>query len=187
METVSEPRLREARFTALAHDVGEPLRRYVVRRVPADAVDDVLADVMLVLWRRLDDVPDDDPLPWSYAVARGCLANARRSAQRQLRLVERIARVDPPRPPSEEADADDRDVLAALDALRELDREVVRLWAWEGLAPREIALATGLTPNAVSIRLHKAKKRLAAALGKAQPGKDAPLAGQETGEGRRPR
>jgi len=179
VETVSEPQLREERFTLLAHQVGEPLRRYVVRRAPADDVPDVLADAMLVLWRRFDDVPEDDPLPWAYAVARGCLANARRAAGRQLRLVERIARVDPPRSAPE---VDDHpEVHAALAGLRELDREVVQLWAWEGLQPREIALVTGLTPNAVSIRLHKAKKRLAAELGK----NDAP-AGQETGEGRRP-
>ncbi len=176
---MSEPQLREERFTLLARQVGEPLRRYVVRRAPADVVPDVLSDVMLVLWRRFDDVPPDDPLPWAYAVARGCLANTRRSAQRQLRLVERIARVDPPREAQE--DADHEEVLAALAGLKELDREVVQLWAWEGLQPREIALVTGLTPNAVSIRLHKAKKRLAAELGK----NDAP-AGQETGEGRRP-
>ena len=34
------------------------------------------------------------------------------------------------------------------------------LWAWEELAPREIALVLGVTPNAVSIRLHRAKGRL---------------------------
>lgn len=183
METVAEAelddRMREQRFTVLARQVGEPLRRYVVRRAPADAVPDVLADVMLVLWRRFDDVPGDDPLPWAYAVARGCLANNRRAASRQLRLVERIARVDPPRLADEVEDHPE--LHAALAGLRELDREVVQLWAWEGLEPREIALVTGLTPNAVSIRLHRAKKRLAAELGK----NNAP-AGQETGEGRRP-
>lgn len=179
METVSEPQTREERFAVLAREVGEPLRRYVVRRAPGDAVPDVLSDVMLVLWRRFDDVPEDDPLPWVYAVARGCLANARRTAQRQLRLIERIARVDPPRPAVESDDHPE--VHAALAGLRDLDREVVQLWAWEGLQPREIALVTGLTPNAVSIRLHKAKKRLAAELGK-----NSVVAGQEIGEGRRP-
>ncbi len=52
----------------------------------------------------------------------------------------------------------------ALSTLRALDREVVLLWAWEELAPRQIALVTGLTPNAVSIRLHRAKKKLRAQL-----------------------
>lgn len=178
METVSEAE-RQTRFTALAHEVGGPLRRYVGRRAPAAAVDDVLADAFLVLWRRLDDVPADDPLPWAYAVARGCLANAQRAARRQLSLVERIGRLDAPRPAPE--DEEHPELLAALDALPSLDREVVTLWAWEQLAPREIATVTGLTANAVSIRLHRAKKRLAAELAR----KDSAPAGQEPDEGRR--
>ena len=40
------------------------------------------------------------------------------------------------------------------------DLEILRLWAWEDLAPREIALALGISPNAASIRLHRATKRL---------------------------
>ncbi|WP_183092254.1 RNA polymerase sigma factor [Nocardioides stalactiti] len=171
---------REARMRGIAHAVGEPVRRYVCRRAPADLVDDVVAEVFLVLWRRLDDVPVDDPLPWTYAVARGCLANARRSARRQLSLVERISRMDPPVPlPAE--DPEHADLHAALARLAALDREVVTLWAWEGLAPREIATVTGLSANAVSIRLHRAKSRLALDLGRKTSG----TAGQEPGEGRR--
>jgi len=178
VETVSDAE-REIRFTRLAHEVGEPLRRYVVRRAPAAAVDDVLADAFLVLWRRLDDVPQDDPLPWAYAVARGCVANARRAARRQLGLIERIGRLDPPLP--REEDEEHPELLAALGALPSLDREVVMLWAWEQLAPREIATVTGLSSNAVSIRLHRAKRRLATELDR----KIADGAGQEPGEGRR--
>lgn len=169
-----------ARFTALAHAMAIPLRRYVLRRAPAVAVDDVVADVLLVLWRRLDDVPTDDPLPWTYAVARGCVANARRAEQRHLRLVDRVKRLERPLDPAERASHPE--VHAALAGLRELDREVVMLWAWEGLAPREIATVTGLTANAVSIRLHKAKKALAEALGKSGT-----PAGQIPDEERRPR
>lgn len=178
MSTVPDGATREERFAALAHQVGEPLRRYVARRAAPDAVDDVLADTFLVLWRRLDDLPADDPRPWSYGVARNCLANARRSARRQLSLVERITRsqVDETEP------IDDSDLHEALATLPELDREVVRLWAWEQLAPREIAVVTGLTANAVSIRLHKAKKRLAAELGKTGG-----TSGQVVGDGRRSR
>jgi RNA polymerase sigma-70 factor (ECF subfamily) len=158
---------RAARFTALAHEVALPLRRYVVRRAEPASVDDVVSEVFLVLWRRLGDVPTDDPLPWTYAVARGCLANARRSAQRHLRLVDRLTRAEATHAPTPAPGADDHpDVHAALGRLRDLDREVVLLWAWEGLTPKEIATVMGLTPNAVSIRLHKAKKQLAQHLGK---------------------
>jgi RNA polymerase sigma-70 factor (ECF subfamily) len=50
-------RVREARFEALVRVVAQPVHRYLVRRTDADAVDDVLAETMLVLWRRVDDVP----------------------------------------------------------------------------------------------------------------------------------
>lgn len=169
-----------ARFTALAHEVATPLRRYVVRRTDPASVDDVVAEVFLVLWRRLRDVPSDDPLPWTYAVARNCLANSRRAAGRHLRLIDRLDRLAQVEPPGPAPTTDEHpEVHDALARLRPLDREVVMLWAWEGLAPREIATVTGLTPNAVSIRLHKAKKALAAHLGKSDPS-----AGQERSGGR---
>ncbi|MER5529901.1 sigma-70 family RNA polymerase sigma factor [Streptomyces sp. NPDC002677] len=168
--TEEEARQRQrARFEGLAHVVVEPLHRYLLRRTSADTVDDILAEAMLVLWRRIDDVPGlgpapdsppdpDDVLPWCYGVARGCLANARRADGRRLRLVERLIRTREQQPAGA---ADHSDLHAALAALGALDREVVRLWAWEGLAPRQIAEATGLTSNAVSIRLNRAKKKLA--------------------------
>lgn len=53
---------------------------------------------------------------------------------------------------------------------------MLRLWAWEQLPPREIAVALGISPNAASIRLHRAKKRLRQLL---TAGKESGLAGQE--------
>lgn len=176
----------EARFQALAQVVVEPLYRYLVRRAEVDVVDDVLSETLLVLWRRLDDVPGlgagpavdpDDVLPWCYGVARGCLANARRADRRRLRLVERLTRTREALPT---APADHTDLHAALDKLGALDREVVLLWAWEELTPRQIAEVTGMTSNAVSIRLHRAKKKLAGLLER----KNSAPAGHETSEGR---
>jgi RNA polymerase sigma factor (sigma-70 family) len=177
--------VREARFEVLVGVVGAPVQRYLVRRADGDAVDDVLAETMLVLWRRIDEVPGlgdgtavdpDEVLPWCYGVARGCLANARRAERRRLRLVERLARTAEVLPT---ATSDHAELYEALRTLNELDREVVLLWAWEGLAPRGIAEVTGLTANAVSIRLHRAKKRLAGLLGR----KNVVGAGQEKGKG----
>jgi RNA polymerase sigma-70 factor (ECF subfamily) len=157
------PASREERFVALAELVGESLLRFAVRRTDPETAQDVVAEALLVLWRRLDDVPTDDPMPWCYAVARRCLANAERSVRRHLRLVDRIARmqqpqvVDLPSPVDVELDA-------ALNRLTRADRDLLRLWAWEELAPREIAVVLGISANAVSIRLHRARARLAALL-----------------------
>ena len=134
---MAEESSRAARFAKLADEVAEPVRRYAARRVPPHQVDDVVADVFLVLWRRLDDVPAGDPLPWAYGVARKCLANTRRSGRRHLELVDKVTRLDPPR--SYEATESYDDVHNALAQLSDLDRELVQLWAWEGLPPRDIA------------------------------------------------
>ena len=168
---VTEPDAeRRLRFERVVGQVYEPLQRFLLRRTDPATADDVLGDVLLVLWRRLDDVPAGEPLPWAYGVARGCLGNARRSAARQERLVERIARERPAA-----GDGDDR-LAGALEALPEADRELLRLWAWEQLPPREIAVVLGVSANAATIRLHRAKRRLRNLLGER---KDAHAAGHE--------
>lgn len=151
---------RPQRFEALAAEVWEPLQRYLHRRCPPDVVDDLVSDVLLVLWRRLDEVPGDAALPWTYAVARRCLANSRRSEERRLSLVSRLRRERPVEPPV----ADDR-VDAALGRLRHADREVLRLWAWEGLEPRDLALVLECSAGAAATRLSRARTALRGELG----------------------
>ena len=130
----------------------------------------MLAETLLVCWRRLDDVPEE-PLPWAYGVARNCLANATRGVRRQERLAARIAVVDPPASTTAgPGEGDDPDLDEAIHALREEDAELLRLWAWEQLTPAEIAAVLDVTPNAVSIRLHRARERLREELRKSGAG-----------------
>ena len=151
---------RRDRFERLVALVYEPLQRYLRRRTDPATADDVLGDVLLVLWRRLDDVPAELPLPYAYGVARGCLANSRRGSARQERLVQRLAQTVRPEDDDPGDGVDDGALADALAALPEADREVLRLWAWEGLAPREMAVVLGVSANAVSIRLFRAKQKL---------------------------
>jgi len=133
--------------------------------MPADAVDDVLAATLSVVWRRLDEIPDGASLPWSYGVARKMLSNHRRGDQRRLRLVERLGAepqhvgADP-----QAVDAGDPYLETALGELTDSERELVHLWAWEQLEPREIAVVIDATPNAVSLRLTRVKQKLANSL-----------------------
>jgi RNA polymerase sigma-70 factor (ECF subfamily) len=150
---------RQARFEALARGLVEPLRRYLARRTDPATADDVLAETLLVCWRRLDDIPEDE-LPWAYGVARNCLANADRGRRRQERLSARIAVVDPPVETAPGPGERDDDLHEALDAIRPEDAELLRLWAWEQLTAGEIALVLDITTNAASIRLHRARERL---------------------------
>lgn len=151
---------RREEFEALAPALVDPLRRYLARRTDPATADDVLAETLLVCWRRLGDLPPE-PLPWAYGVARNCLANAARGVRRQQRLAARIATVDPPATatpgPGEDGDPD---LTEALAALREEDAELLRLWAWEQLSTAEIGLVLDITANAASIRLHRAREKL---------------------------
>jgi RNA polymerase sigma-70 factor, ECF subfamily len=151
---------RRERFEALVPALVDPLRRFLARRTDPTTADDVLAETLLVCWRRLDELPEE-PLPWAYGVARNCLANATRGVRRQERLAARIAVVDPPAAStSDPEEGDEPDLAAAIGALREEDAELLRLWAWEQLTPAEIAAVLEVTPNAVSIRLHRAREKL---------------------------
>jgi RNA polymerase sigma-70 factor (ECF subfamily) len=79
-------------------------------------------------------------------------------------------------------------LAAALVRLRDHDQEVLRLWAWEGLEPKEVAVVLGITANAAAVRLSRARAALRKELGKEpgkglsrEVGKDPDAAGQRTG------
>ena len=171
---------RRARFDELAPGLIEPLRRFLVRRTDPATADDVLADTLLVCWRRLDDVPEE-ALPWAYGVARNCLANAERGVRRQERVAARIAVVDPPAEVSTSGGERDNAVTEAMAALRPEDAELLRLWAWEQLTPAEIATVLDVTANAVSIRLHRARGKLKDELRKIEgaPGHEESMEGRD--------
>lgn len=153
-----------ARFEALLDLVVEPVRRFLARRVDAVTADDVLGEVMVVLWRRSDEVPPGEEIPWAVGVARRQLANTLRSMRRQERLVARIITIDPPSEAQGETEAVEPRtdlVREALGRLSARDAEVLRLSFWDDLGVSEIATVLGVSPNAVSLRLHRAKRKLA--------------------------
>ena len=168
---------RRARFEAVAAQVFDPLQRYLRRRATSEDAADVFSTTLLTIWRRLDDVPTDEPLPWCYGVARRTLANHRRGVERHLRLVERVGGTANTVAFDAAAAIDDQqpELVAALATLSDADAEIVRLWAWEGLEPREIATVLDTTPNAVSVALSRSKRRLRAELDRQDP----PPPGQE--------
>jgi len=163
------------RFEDLVGEVFDPLQRYLGRRVSVDDAADLLSETLMTIWRRLDDIPKESVLPWCYGVARRVLANHHRGRRRHLRLVARLESQRSPVAADPSDGFDDLDLADALGTLPEPDQEVLRLWAWEQLEPREIALALDTTANAVSLRLSRAKKKLAAAL----PRQDASTSGHK--------
>jgi RNA polymerase sigma-70 factor (ECF subfamily) len=164
----------QARFRALYAQAYGPLRRWAYHRGMdgADA-DDVVAEVFTIAWRRFDDIPADAAIPWLYGVARNVARNHARGERRRAAL-QRIAPRDLVAPaPDEPSDA--RVLGAALAALRDDDREVLRLIAWDGVEPSQLPIALGCSPAAARVRLHRARKRFADAVTRAE---------QQTGSGR---
>jgi RNA polymerase sigma factor (sigma-70 family) len=164
------------RFKAMYEQHYAAVLRYAARRVGAEVARDIAAETFLTAWRRLDRVPSAQPLPWLYATARNCLANELRRRDRRERLKSRI-RAEATRdqdaggPEPAERVADRFAVLGALAALRPDDQEALRLIEWEQLDVSVAAHVMGCSAATFRVRLHRARRRLALALGQVgQPG-----------------
>ncbi len=158
----------EDRFTELCRCYQHRIAGYALRRTgnAADAAD-VTAEVFLVAWRRIADVPGGDgALPWLYATARRTLANHRRGDLRRSQLATRLADQLPNQLSTPEALFPD-DLAAAREAfqsLDEADRELLSLIGWEDLGRDTVAEILGCSRTAVRVRLHRARRRFAASL-----------------------
>jgi RNA polymerase sigma-70 factor, ECF subfamily len=151
---------RRHRLEALFRAHAAAVHAYARRRTDAASADDTVSEVFAVAWRRLDDVPEA-ALPWLLACARRVLANQRRGARRAGALRSRLAATPQLQLPSDDGDGALR---MALNQLRDRDREVLLLAAWDGLGPAEMAEALSCSRGAVAVRLHRARRRLEAAL-----------------------
>jgi RNA polymerase sigma-70 factor (ECF subfamily) len=146
----------ESTFRAVFSHLGA-VTNYARRRGSADA-DALAAEVMTIAWRRLEDVPKDDPRPWLYATARNLLLEEGR--KRGLRATNDREQLVP----APELDEIDPSLRSALLALSPLDREALLLVAWEDLTPTQAAKALGINPTAFRVRLLRARRRLRARL-----------------------
>src|SRR3954466_2906293 len=142
----------EIRFHGVFRHLGA-VTAYAKRRGSRDP-EAIAAEAMTIAWRRLADVPRDDPLPWLYATARNLLLAERRRS--------REVAADVPDVPSLDVApvALDPTLAAALRSLSPADREALLLIAWEDLTPSQAADALGVNPTAFRVRLLRARRRL---------------------------
>jgi RNA polymerase sigma-70 factor (ECF subfamily) len=127
---------------------------YFARRAPRDEVEDLAAETFTIAWRKLPRRLEQ-PLPWLYAVAGNVLATHRRKTARRGAFP-----VDPVSgDPAERVS--DRGLAAAFATLSEREREAIRLVAWEGLSHEDAARVVGCRPNTFTVRLSRARAKLA--------------------------
>lgn len=127
----------------------------------------IAAEVMTIAWRRLDEVPRDDPRPWLIGTARnlvltdwrrqrGAAGSSRGERSEAERLGSPVVELDPA-------------LEAALLELSPSDREALLLVAWEDLTPKAAATSLGISSPAFRVRLHRARRRLIARLADHEP------------------
>ena len=141
------------------------ISRFLARRLPADQVDDIASDLFEIAWNKRSKIPQGLELPWLYKTARYLIANHRRKEAGRQAILASLA--EPVAAPSAEAIAlADIELAQAWGKLNEKEREALALWAMDGLEPKEVAIALGISENAANVRLSRAKKNLLSELEK---------------------
>ncbi|NHA01130.1 sigma-70 family RNA polymerase sigma factor [Nocardioides sp. W3-2-3] len=139
------------------------LLRFVRRRVHPTHAEDVVGDVMLVAWRRLDDVPADHSAAraWLFGVARKTLQNARRREDRHDAIAVRLAEAAAPGSDEHPDLVSSRvDIAAAWPRLSATDQEAIALSVLDGLSAPEAATVLGISATAFRLRLSRARRTL---------------------------
>ena len=150
-------------FSAVFREHQLAISRYLSRRVALDDVEDLAANVFEVAWRKRAQVDLGQELPWLYRIAAFEVANLRRrqnTAANFLKLQKTIETA-----PSPEALAVlDFDLAQAWKTLSPAEAEVLALVAFEDLSIGDAAKSAGISANAASLRLFKARKKIETAL-----------------------
>jgi RNA polymerase sigma-70 factor (ECF subfamily) len=138
-----------ARYARVVHGL-------LLARVPRAEVDDLVQDVFLAAWRRLDGLRDAAAFGgWLSMIARNRATDYQRRAPDRAELSDDLA--------SPETASSRSEALAVLDViggLPEAYRETLVLRLVEGMTGPEIAERTGLTPASVRVNLHRGMKLL---------------------------
>lgn len=122
----------------------------------------------MIAWRRLHEAPVD-ALPWLLGIARGVMANRRRGDARREALHERlVATAVVEVEPGPERRSSESVVMRALASLSQRDQEVLLLVAWDGFDRARAAQVMGVSTALLSLRLHRARRRLVRALASAE-------------------
>jgi RNA polymerase sigma-70 factor (ECF subfamily) len=129
--------------------------------VPWAEVDDLLQDVFLVAFKKLNSLREEAAFgAWLAMIARNRAMDFHRRRRDTEELSDDLAAQG-----SSEADREAANVLEVICGLPEAYRETLVLRLVEGMTGPEIADRTGLTPASVRVNLHRGMKLLREKLG----------------------
>jgi RNA polymerase sigma-70 factor (ECF subfamily) len=132
----------------------------LLARVPFAEVDDLMQDVFLLAFRKINALRDANAFGgWLAMIARNCAIAFHRRRQTCEELTE-----DAVSAKTVDADSHATEILDAIHALPEAYRETLILRLVEGMTGPEIAARTDLTPDSVRVNLHRGIKMLRAKL-----------------------
>lgn len=165
MDSTVAAQHEEQRFRTLYDDVHQDLLSFVRRRVHSSLAEDVVSEVMLVAWRRMDDVPRDlsSARAWLFGVARHTLMNTGRREAKQAAIpvhLAEVASVVTNNDVSADLVATRIDIARAWDALRPAQQEVLSLAVFDELSAPEAAVVLGISATAFRLRLSRARRAL---------------------------
>lgn len=172
---IGQSRLEPECFAAIFDRYYHQIHTYVARRLGPGIADDVAAETFLVAFARRDnyDVSWANARPWLYGIASNLVAGHHRAEERRLRA---LARTPADEPGDEyanqvalrvDAQARRSSLVKALAGIAQGDRDVLLLVACADLSPDEASQALGIPPGTARSRLHRARKKIRAALGDA--------------------
>lgn len=166
---------------AVWHRFAEELHGFVARRIADhDRVQDVVAEVLLRVHRRIDEVRDPASLAaWLFTIARNAVTDEYRRASRRPVPVGGVADAQVLGPegslggvaPSADAWVDDQaDVLRELSRclrpllaeLPDVQREALQMVELDGLTQVEAARRAGVTTSGMKSRVQRGRRQLLA-------------------------
>jgi len=160
----------EPAFETIVERYRRALMRYVSRLLPPERAEDVVQQAFVKAYEAMHR--DDAELnlrPWLYRIAHNTTLNALRD--RGLRHDELDERIDGVERPDQALERTQglRDVLVAVQALPERQRDAILLRELEGRSYEEIALVLGVTDGAVRQLLNRARNSLRSAAAAVTP------------------
>jgi RNA polymerase sigma-70 factor (ECF subfamily) len=151
--------MTEQEFNDLFRSYLSETSRFIARRTKAEDVEDLAADLFALAWQKRDSIPKGLELPWLYKSARYLISNHNRKQQGRTSILATLQ--EPQSAPSAESIAlADLELADAWKALSTNEKEILSLWAFEGLEPKQLAVALEKSENACAIALSRAKSKL---------------------------